>query len=91
MRTTQVIFRVLSSGRTFKVEGQTARALVALAAAGERGCTSLDVVSWAYRFAHYVYVLRGLGLQIDMEREEHDGGWHGRYILRSGVEILECG
>lgn len=22
-------------------------------------------------------------------REPHDGGWHGRYVLRSGVRIVE--
>jgi hypothetical protein len=89
MSAQHVTFRRLTDGRTFEVTGQTARALIALAMAGERGCTSLEVSSWAYRLAHYVLCLRRLGLQIDMRREEHHGGWHGRYRLRTGVEILE--
>ena len=85
----RVVFRTLTSGSCFEVTGQTAKALVALAAAGEHGCTALEVSTWALRFAHYVLCLRRLGLQIDMQREPHAGGWHGRYRLRSGVQILE--
>jgi len=36
--------------------------------------------------------LKRLGLSIDMVREKHAGpvpGWHGRYILRTGIQILE--
>jgi hypothetical protein len=36
--------------------------------------------------------LKKQGLSIDMEREAHNGpggnGWHGRYFLRTAVEIL---
>jgi len=85
----KVIFRTMTGGRRLEVTGQTAKALMALAAAGEHGCTALEVSSWALRFAHYVLCLRRLGLQIDMQREPHSGGWHGRYRLRSGVEIIE--
>ena len=85
----RVAFRILSDGRTCDVSGQTAKALIALAEAGERGCTALEVASWAYRFAHYVLCLRRLGLKIDMEHEQHQGGWHGRYFLRTGVQIFQ--
>jgi hypothetical protein len=88
MKTKCVTFRVLPSGRCFEVTGQTAKALTALVAAAERGCTALEVATWALRFAHYVLCLRRLGLQIDMEREAHQGGWHGRYRLRSPVQIV---
>ena len=85
----RVTFRRLTDGRVFEVTGQTAKALVALVLAGDRGCTSLEVSSWALRLAHYVLYLRRLGLRIDTDREEHSGGWHGRYRLRTGIEILE--
>ena len=87
----RVMFRRLADGRVFEVGGQTAKALIALDAARERGCTSLDVSDWAYRFAAYVLCLRRLGLDIDLERENHPGGWHGRYRLRTVVQILEGG
>ena len=72
------------------VTGQVARALEALVARGSAGVTALEMSSWALRLAHYVYVLRRkFGLVIEIEREEHDGGWHGRYRLRCTVVIKE--
>jgi len=79
----------LVSARAFQVTGQTARALLALKAAGPEGCTALEVSSWALRFAAYTHALiRDHGLVIETRREEHPGGWHGRHILHSPVEIL---
>ncbi len=70
------------------VTGQVARALEALVHRGSAGVTALELSSWALRLAHYVFVLRSqFGLVIETEREEHDGGWHGRYRLRSPVVI----
>jgi hypothetical protein len=81
-------FKRLSDGRVFQVRGQVARTLLALIVAQERGCTALELSTWALRLAHYVLCLRRLGLDIPLERENHPGGWHGRYRLVSGVEIL---
>ncbi len=76
----------------FVVTGQTARALVALVRAGKAGVTALEVNSWAYRLGAYVHRLRHEnGLAIETVREPHDGGWHGRYVLRCPVELLEAG
>jgi len=78
------------SGGGFTVSGQIAKALLALVAAGGNGVTALEVASWAFRFAAYVHELRhAYGLAIEMEREPHEGGWHGRYVLRSPVSIVE--
>jgi hypothetical protein len=66
-----------------------ARTLVALVAAQERGCTALELSTWALRLAHYVLCLRRLGLDVELERENHPGGWHGRYRLQTGVQILD--
>jgi hypothetical protein len=66
--------------------------IAALHDAGDAGITALEVSTWALRLAHYVMKLKKLGLSIDMVREKHAGpvlGWHGRYILCSGVQILE--
>lgn len=71
------------------VKGQTARALEALVKAREKGVTALEVSCWAYRFAAYCHDLRHKhGLAIDTIREEHEGGWHGRHVMRSTIEIV---
>lgn len=73
----------------FYVTGQTGRALLAFVEAGEAGRTANEVSSWGYRLAAYVHDLRRLyGLEIEMLKEPHPGGWHGRYVLRSPVQVL---
>jgi hypothetical protein len=72
----------------FVVRGQMAKTLRALVAAGDRGATAQEVSSWAFRLGGYVYFLRHVhGLVIELQREPHEGGWHGRYVLRSNVTI----
>jgi hypothetical protein len=87
-----VQFRILPDGGVQTVVGQEARTLRALVAAGSAGITSLDIATWALRTSHYIFKLRGYGLVIEMERENHAGpvpGLHGRYHLRSRVELIE--
>ena len=75
----------------FTVSGQVAKALAALLSAGAAGVTALEVNSWAYWLGAYVHTLRHEhGLAIETVREPHDGGWHGRYVLRSLVTIGEA-
>jgi hypothetical protein len=75
--------------RRFIVRGQTAKALVALVAGGDRGATALEVSTWALRFAAYCHLLRqDFGLSIRTEREDHPGGWHGRHVLETPVRIV---
>lgn len=79
-------------GVAFTVKGQTAKALRALVAAGGRGVTALEVSTWALRFAAYCHDLKHKhGLAIETLSEKHDGGWHGRHVLRSHVELVEAG
>lgn len=74
----------------FKVKGQTARALAALIQAARNGITAQEMTCWAYRLGAYVHDLRHkYGLDIETLREEHPGGWHGRYVLHTPVEILD--
>lgn len=76
----------------FTVTGQDARALAELVRRGGAGVTALEVNSWAYRLGAYVHRLRhDFGLAIETVREPHEGGWHGRYVLRSAVVIAEPG
>jgi hypothetical protein len=81
-----IIFRC--DGGAQEVTGQVARTLAALVEAGSRGVTALEMSSWALRLAHYVLCLRKLGVPIQMVRELHPGGWHGRYTLLVDVQIL---
>lgn len=82
--------RAIGPNGPFTVKGQTARSLVALVKEMGSGVTALEVSSWALRFAAYCHDLRHKhGLVIDTIRESHAGGWHGRHVLRSPVEIVE--
>lgn len=75
--------------REIVFRGQQGKALLALAAAGARGVTALECAGWAYRLAAYAHSLRKrCGLVIETVREGHPGGWHGRHVLRSRVEIV---
>lgn len=79
------------AGTPICVAGQTARALLALVEAGARGLTALEAGTWALRLAAYVHDLRHKhGLVIAIDREAHEGGWHGRYRLCSPVELVEA-
>lgn len=74
--------------RPFVVRGQVAKALIALVNGGDHGVTALEVSTWALRFAAYCWQLRVKhGLAIRTEREEHEGGWHGRHVLETPVTI----
>lgn len=80
--------------KIFELAGQKARMLAALIKAGKDGVTALELSNtWAYRTSAYVHDLRNAPYNFDIEmiREEHAGGWHGRYILHTPCEILEGG
>ena len=79
-----------ADARPLRLTGRYAQTLRALIEAGDRGVTALEISTWALRLSHYVFVLRREhGLEIEMQREPHDGGWHGRYFLRTPVCILD--
>ena len=77
--------------REIEVVGQFARTLNALISTGDKGITSGEIsqMGWGYRMSHYILVLRNkYHLDIEMRREEHGGGWHGRYFLHTLVRQL---
>ena len=87
---TRSIIRAIGPDGPFTVRGQTGKSLKALVSAGDAGVTALEVTCWALRFSAYCWDLRHKhGLIIDTLREKHDGGWHGRHVLRSRVRIVE--
>ena len=74
--------------RTFR--GRIAQTLHKLAAAGERGVSSIENVG--PRLSHYVFVLRRSGVGVVTIDERHGGayaGEHGRYRLTVPVQIVE--
>lgn len=76
--------------RLLAVQGQEAKCLLAAVEAGQKGITALEVSAWALRLSAYVHTLqKNHGLVFTMEREDHEGGWHGRYRLACPVEIVE--
>jgi hypothetical protein len=77
-------------GPVVTIRGREAWALLALMAAGERGCTPIDHPG--PRWSGYVHDLRRLGFDIETIHEPHQGafpGSHARYVLRSRVTRLE--
>jgi hypothetical protein len=77
-------------GPVVTIRGREAWALLALMAAGERGCTPIDHPG--SRWSGYVHDLRKLGFDIETVHEPHQGafsGSHARYVLRSRVTRLE--
>lgn len=86
----KILARKLPDGAPQTVVGRDAWALEQLLAAGEKGCTPIDRP--APRWSHYIYKLRSVhGFIIETIEESHAGtfaGSHGRYVLRSRVEIL---
>ncbi len=80
--------RAVGPAGSFTATGQVAKALDALVTTGTRGVTALEVNSLAYRLGAYVHSLRhDCGLAIETLHEPHEGGWHGRYVLRSPVKL----
>src|SRR5688572_811146 len=76
-------------GRKHNITGREAWALNALIERGELGCTPIDYP--APRWSHYVFLLRGRGIDVETIHEGHGGafsGHHGRYVLRSAVKVL---
>jgi hypothetical protein len=79
-----------SDGLVVTVRGREAWALLALMAAGERGCTPIDTPG--PRCSGYVHDLRKLGVVIETIRERHGGafpGDHARYVLRARITVLD--
>lgn len=81
----------LPDGVDCVARGRCAWTLDALICAGDKGVTPIERP--APRWSHYVDILRDRhGLNIETVEERHGGpfkGWHGRYVLRSDVEVVE--
>tara|TARA_R110001606_G_scaffold267265_2_gene416139 strand:- start:264 stop:569 length:306 start_codon:yes stop_codon:yes gene_type:complete len=72
------------------VRGREAETLLKLVQHGPTGLTAYDFAGGPpFRLPAYVANLRARPLEIETLREEHDCGWHGRYVLHTPVTILK--
>ena len=89
--TIRLRYRVGDDGPERVVSGRFAWTLDALVTAGDKGVTPIERP--APRWSHYIDILRDReGLAIDTVEEKHAGpfaGWHGRYVLKSPVQVIE--
>jgi hypothetical protein len=87
----QMTIRVEGTELPLTVNGRNAQTLQKLIDAGSRGITAFDFGP-GVRLAHYIYRLRGFGLTIETEDENHGGvfsGSHAKYRLHSRVHIIQ--
>jgi|CXWL01.1.fsa_nt_gi hypothetical protein len=89
-----ILFTAYVNGepKQYLARGRVAQTLHCLVAAGSEGITALEVNSWAFRLASYIYDLRhDYELDIQTKPELHEGGSHARYFLITPVEVMEVG
>lgn len=84
----QITFTIVDRPDLGRLEaiGRDAWALLNLYRAGAGGCTPIDTPG--PRWSHYIWKLRGMGVDIATITEEHGGpfsGTHARYVLLSPI------
>jgi hypothetical protein len=80
----------LPGGNVFAVRGQEAKTLLLLHEKGKAGVVAYDFQGGPpFRLPAYTWsLMRKFGLVIETIREPHSGGWHGRFVLHTPVEIV---
>lgn len=80
----------LPDGVIRRARGQEAATLLLLTESGQRGVVAFDFRGGPpFRLPAYTWSLhRKHGLAIETRHENHDGGWHGRFVLHTPVEII---
>ena len=80
----------------FSLKGQKAKTLKYLIESNGKGCTALEISkTFALRLSEYIRSLRndglagGHNLEIITIREKNPSNWHGRYLLKSHVSVVE--
>jgi hypothetical protein len=85
----KVNFRILPDGPMQTAKGQEGRTLLLLHEKASLGVVAYDFRGGPpFRLPAYTWsLMRKFGLNIETRRELHDGGWHGRFVLHTPVEI----
>jgi hypothetical protein len=91
MKRLKVTARILPDGQTFTATGQEGRTLVLLHQKAMTGVVAYDFTGGPpFRLPAYVWSLkRKHGLVIETKHVPHDGGWHGRFVLHTPIEIID--
>ena len=86
----KVTARIIPDGVPFTTASQEARTLLLLHQKGALGVVAYDFQGGPpFRLPANTWALmRKHGLVIETRRELHEGGWHGRFVLHTPVEIL---
>ncbi len=72
------------------IKGKVAKTLIALITKKKKGCTALEISSWAFRLSSYIHILRTkYFFNIITQKEPHKGGWHARYFLIDVIKIIK--
>jgi hypothetical protein len=89
----KITARILPDGQPFTATGQEARTLLLLVQKGRAGVQAYDFRGGPpFRLPAYCWsLIRKHGLAIETVRVPHDGGWHGRFVLHTPVEIISDG
>jgi hypothetical protein len=85
----RVRLHAVGGAQNLTLYGREAWALEQLIQAGKFGCTPIDRPG--PRWSAYIHKLRRMGFDIETIHESHKGpfaGSHGRYVLRSSIDIL---
>jgi len=79
-----------ADGTVFEVTGQEAHTLALLVEKGVAGVTAYDFRGGPpFRLPAYTHnLIRRHHLAIETRREAHEGGWHGRFVLHTPLEIV---
>ena len=82
--------RVLPDGLPFTCAGQEAKTLILLHQKGAAGVQAYDFRGGPpFRLPAYCHsLIKHKGLHIETQRVNHDGGWHGRFVLHTSIEII---
>lgn len=89
-KVTRLVARVDERDQPTIFHGRVAWAVNELIEAGPTGCT--PITHPGPRWSDYIMKARRQGVNIETRHEGHKGayqGHHGRYILRSVVEVIE--
>ena len=86
----KVTARKLPGGVEFRALGQEGRTLLLLHEKGALGVVAYDFRGGPpFRLLAYTWALmRNHGLVIETRREQHECGWHGRFVLHTPIEII---
>jgi hypothetical protein len=90
MKRVKVTARILPDGQPFSVTGQEARTLLLLQQKATKGVVAYDFSGGPpFRLPAYVWSLkRKHGLIIETKHELHNGGWHGKFVMHTPIEII---